>query len=140
MIETQSTLSHCPEPLSADATFDDAPQSAADLLERISQGTDIAATPGHSDETTTTANNQWQEASTNAEDRPDTAGAAQVVPRRRRAQGVTASADYEFIEKSCKHNSTKRAKESSCRDSTRLLKTRYAILKMVETICDNLAK
>lgn len=85
MIETQSTLSHCPEPLSADATFDDAPQSAADLLERISQGTDIAATPGHSDETTTTANNQWQEASTNAEDRPDTAGAAQVVPSKHMA-------------------------------------------------------
>ncbi|KAH8040473.1 hypothetical protein HPB51_010710 [Rhipicephalus microplus] len=99
------------EPLSADATFDDATQSAADLLERISQGTDIAATPGHSDETTTTANNQWQEASTNAEDRPDTAGAAQVVPRRRRAQGVTASADYEFIEKRWRHERALKDKE-----------------------------
>ncbi|KAL3203819.1 hypothetical protein MRX96_053160 [Rhipicephalus microplus] len=84
---------------------------AADLLERISQGTDIAATPGHSDETTTTANNQWQEASTNAEDRPDTARAAQVVPRRRRAQGVTASADYEFIEKRWRHERALKDKE-----------------------------
>ncbi|KAL3215613.1 hypothetical protein MRX96_000230 [Rhipicephalus microplus] len=87
------------EPLSADASFDDASQSAEDLLERISQGTNIAATPGLSDETTTTANNQRQEASTNAEDRPDTEGAAEVVPRRRRAQAAMASADYEFIEK-----------------------------------------
>ncbi|KAH7971957.1 hypothetical protein HPB52_004488 [Rhipicephalus sanguineus] len=68
------------EPLSADASCDDASQSAADLLERIVQGTDIAATPGPSDETTTTANNPRQEASTNADDRPDTEGAAQVVP------------------------------------------------------------
>ncbi|KAH7982406.1 hypothetical protein HPB52_004415 [Rhipicephalus sanguineus] len=66
------------EPLSADASSDDASLSAADLLERIVQGTDIAATPGPSDETTTTANNQRQEASTNADDRPNTEGAAQV--------------------------------------------------------------
>nr|XP_037275448.1 uncharacterized protein LOC119168146 [Rhipicephalus microplus] len=111
MIETQSALSHCPEPLSADASFDDASQSAADLLERISQSTDIAATPGLSDETTTTANNQRQEASTNADDRPDTEGADEVVRRRRRAQAATVNADYEFIEKRWRHERALKEKE-----------------------------
>ncbi|KAH7963648.1 hypothetical protein HPB52_022316 [Rhipicephalus sanguineus] len=95
----------------AAATLVPASQVAFDLLERIVQGTDIAATPGPSDETTTTANNPRQEASTNADDRPDTEGAAQVVPRRRRAQAATASADYEFIEKRWRHERALKEKE-----------------------------
>ncbi|KAH7957973.1 hypothetical protein HPB51_028041 [Rhipicephalus microplus] len=99
------------QPLSADASFDDASQSAADLLERISQGTDIATAPGLSNETTTTDNNQREEESTTAKDRPDSKGAAQVVRRRRRAQAATASTDYEFIEKRWRHERSLKERE-----------------------------
>ncbi|KAH7985685.1 hypothetical protein HPB51_026780 [Rhipicephalus microplus] len=95
----------------AGATLVPASLLTFDLLERIPQGTDIAATPGLSDETTTTANNQRQEATRNAEDRPDTEGAAQVVPRRRRAQATTARADFEFIEKRWRHKRALKEKE-----------------------------
>ncbi|KAL3186645.1 hypothetical protein MRX96_026804 [Rhipicephalus microplus] len=136
------------EPLSADASFEDTSQSAEDLLERISQGTNIAATPGLSDETTTTANNQRQEASTNAEDRPDTEGAAQVVPRRRRAKAAMAGADSEFFEKRWRHERALKEKEhalemdpSQREQLSRSHKaTQDVILEVVETICDKLAK
>ncbi|KAH6922064.1 hypothetical protein HPB50_008530 [Hyalomma asiaticum] len=93
-----------------EASCDDEPESAAELLERVARGTDVDNTPCNYKETTPVANTQPQEASTNA-DRPNTGEASQVMPRRRRSQAATTSADHEFIEKRWRHERALKEKE-----------------------------